>query len=299
MQGVARYCPLLHRTVLASDDTASEVVNLGVNIVTSLAAVCGNLVLMLSIWNTPSLHSPSHVLLFGLAIADFGVGLLAQPAFMVYFIAKLLHRPDLICRSGVLVSSLSFGLAGISFFTLTAISLDRFLALRLHLRYRTIVTTERVLCCLAVIWVAGIVVATLGPLLRDGFEAVIIISDVVASVCIPLMALWYASIYRVMRRHQRQIQNGQTPNSLSMAELRKSSLVRFFSCCLFLLCYVPFVFVTVRRRIVDGSVLARQVAYELSSTVILAGSCLNPLLYYWRLRAMRIAFRQTLRRYCC
>ena len=49
------------------------------NIPLCLAALLGNTAILTTIWKTPSLHSPAHILLASLAVTDFAFGLIAQP----------------------------------------------------------------------------------------------------------------------------------------------------------------------------------------------------------------------------
>ncbi|KAJ7392465.1 hypothetical protein OS493_012130 [Desmophyllum pertusum] len=51
------------------------------NAVFSITATVANLLVLAAIRRTPSLHSPSNTLLFGLALSDLGVGLIVHPLF--------------------------------------------------------------------------------------------------------------------------------------------------------------------------------------------------------------------------
>ncbi|KAK2558428.1 hypothetical protein P5673_019136, partial [Acropora cervicornis] len=51
------------------------------NSVFSIFAVVGNIIVLIAIWQTPSLQKPSIILLSGLALADAGVGLVVQPVY--------------------------------------------------------------------------------------------------------------------------------------------------------------------------------------------------------------------------
>ena len=50
-----------------------------VNILISITATTGNMLVLLTIWRSPHLHSPSNTLLFGLALSDLCVGLVSEP----------------------------------------------------------------------------------------------------------------------------------------------------------------------------------------------------------------------------
>ena len=68
---------------------AVPVLNCIFNIPTSVAAAFGNLLVLVSIWRTSSLHLPSFVLLFNLALSDLCVGLIVQPAFVTATLARV------------------------------------------------------------------------------------------------------------------------------------------------------------------------------------------------------------------
>ena len=95
---------------------------------------------------TSSLPKPLKTLLLSLAVSDLGVGLLAQPLFIAWMV-----HPTYSTRTAFNIIALLFGNA--SFFTVVAISVDRFLAIHLHLRYQELVTHKRVVTAVILIWV--------------------------------------------------------------------------------------------------------------------------------------------------
>ena len=99
------------------------VVNCALNAPLMLVSILGNTLVLAAIIRTPSIRSPSMIMLASLATTDFLVGLIAQPLFIA---------DELIMKNHVLnaVSSMiGFALCGISLITITAISMDRFIAL--------------------------------------------------------------------------------------------------------------------------------------------------------------------------
>ncbi len=111
-----------------------------------------NMVVILAIWRTPLLHQPRNVLLCSLAVSDFFVGLTTQPSFLVAEISLLLGNMDLYCLAVFIHFYTSWMFNGISFLTLSAISVERYLALRFHLRYAELITNTRVFITVVIYW---------------------------------------------------------------------------------------------------------------------------------------------------
>ena len=91
------------------------------NIPTSVAAAFGNLLFLVSIWRTSSLHLPSFVLLFNLALSDLCVGLIVQPAFVTATLARMSGAHDVLCLALISTTASSSILCTVSLLTMTAI----------------------------------------------------------------------------------------------------------------------------------------------------------------------------------
>ena len=61
------------------------------NVALCLTAVVTNSAMLIAIWKTPSLHSPSNILLANLALSDLGVGLIVQP-WEIFLLLVGIHR---------------------------------------------------------------------------------------------------------------------------------------------------------------------------------------------------------------
>ena len=94
-----------------------------------------------------SLPRPLKTLLLSLAVSDLGVGLMVQPSYIASLVMEMEHKTEnnpaynITYKFYVFTVNL-FGYA--SFFGVTFLSLDRFLAVYLHLRYQELVTHKRV-----------------------------------------------------------------------------------------------------------------------------------------------------------
>ena len=90
-------------------------------------------------------------LLLSLACSDVAVGLFSQPLYTVFLINWLrLDNPGCNTQQVRTISSSLFSVA--SFLGVVAVSVDRFLAVHLHLRYQELVTHRRVVIIVIGIW---------------------------------------------------------------------------------------------------------------------------------------------------
>ena len=99
------WCSLIFFPNVSESSSVYYQVTLTTCVVTSLLApmaVMGNALIMATIWRNPSLRTPSYVLLAGLAFTDFCTGLLSQPFFVMYQLARLAENRKLFCVAGFL-----------------------------------------------------------------------------------------------------------------------------------------------------------------------------------------------------
>ena len=100
----------------------------------------------------PSAKMNPKVFEFSPRLADVGVGLLSQPLYMSLLVMWLQQgNPGCNTHKALFIVSSFFCIA--SFFGVVALSVDRFLAIHLHLRYRELVTHKRVVSVVILIWV--------------------------------------------------------------------------------------------------------------------------------------------------
>ena len=111
-----------------------------------------NIVTIHAIRKTSSLPKTLKTVLLSLAVSDVGVGLLSQPLYISLLIKRLQQIvPSCSTYQIFYIIGNLFGTA--SFFGVLAVSVDRFLAIHLHLRYQELVTHKRVVAVVISIWV--------------------------------------------------------------------------------------------------------------------------------------------------
>ena len=88
----------------------------------------------------------SIIFLCNLAVSDLLVGLVVQPAYIAEQIVRTVSALQEAVRA------MGFAGCGVSLWTITAITVDRFLALHYHLQYPKLMTTSRAIYTIVTIW---------------------------------------------------------------------------------------------------------------------------------------------------
>ena len=210
-------------------------------------------------------------------------------------------RIDCISDEGLLVVIIFFCTS--SLFSVVTISLDRFLAVHLHLRYQELVTHKRVIAAVISIWLLSAIISSSvfwNPL-RVSLR---VIELVVVTVCLILVVIVYWRIYIVLKRHKNQIQslqiqevqqsvqNGDLSNFL---KLRKSALGTFYVCILFFICYLPFYILSFIRLAYPLSLISFYEASLYTTTLFFLNSSLNPVIYCWKMGPIRRTLMDVMR----
>ena len=110
-----------------------------------------------------------------------------------------------------------------------------------------------------------------------------------------------AKIFHIVRRHQRQINEQDMAvlslqsNTVKVLKCKKSAVTVLYIYGLLLIFYLPFG-VTVIVELFLGYTRPVKVAYGCVVTAVFINSLLNPLVYCWRIREIRQAVKNVLKR---
>ena len=292
-------CDLLNKSFFGTsagvEDFRPALVAPGVfNSCLSYTTIILNIVTIHAIRKTALLPKPLRTLLLSLAASDVGVGLLVQPLYISTLVSRLNQkRIDCIFYKKLLAAINFFCIS--SLLNVVTISVDRFLAVHLHLRYQELVTHRRVIAAVISIWLLSAIISYIvfwNPLLFSSQ----VIGLVITTLCLILVVIVYWRIYIVLKRHKNQIeglqiqevqqgvQNGDLSNFL---KLRKSALGTFYVCIVFLICYLPcsiLSFLLMTRLL---SLISLYEAWLYTMTLVFLNSSLNPVIYCWKMGPIR------------
>ena len=267
----------------------------------TITTTLGNALILIALSKESSLHPPSKILLRSLALTDFLVGLLLDPLYISILIATEDENLDLCVSLNSISSLITEVLCLVSLLTLTAISVDRLLALLLRIRYRQVVTFKRVLMIVIGLWTLVVGIAFMKFWTANAslyYITIVILSCLMVSTCC------YIKIYQKLLQHQAQIQehvqqgqpNGHAP--LNIARYRKtvsSALWVHFSV---VACYFP-MGIIIALMISRGLNPSQMIAWIFSATFVFLNSTLNPILYCWKIADVRRAVIDIIRPIAC
>ena len=259
-----------------------------------LLSIIGNALLLVAIMRTPSIRSPSVIFLCSLAVSDLLVGLVVQPAYIAEQIVGTVSALQ------EAVTAMGFAGCGVSLWTMTAITVDRFLALHYHLQYPNLMTTSRAIYTIVTLW-CNITLFSFSILWSR--RIYYFLTAFCITICLLVCLVCFIKIYRIARRHQLQIhvqqqvvENSTDTHKQQVRQSTKSAKNMFIYFVTMILCYSPFSIVV----IISGfTSLDLQVIRTFPVTVAFMNSSINPFLYCWRMTELRTAVFKTAKLFSC
>ena len=257
-----------------------------------------NLVAIYAIKKTSSLSKNLKTLLLSLAVSDLGVGLLAQPMLVAEIMDSKQNNETNESYSAIhivfLVTTNFFFSA--SFFSVMALCADRFLAIRLHLRYQELVTDKRVAAVVVSIWVISALISLIRFFIPKNIMYVSFV--IIISACIVTATSLSVKLYLTLRRHINQIQVpqvAQNDQGESVQRKRKSAMASLYVYLVFIVFYLPNnCALIITAAISEPRIDVKHLKFY-TLTLLFLNSTLNPLIYCWKMKRIQHTIVGTLR----
>ena len=267
-----------------------------VNILLSITAFVGNSLILIALHKESSLHPPSKLLYRCLATTDLLVGLVGQPLAASSWMFSA-HEHWIPCRYASTATFItSYVLCGVSLLTMTAISVDRLLAILLQLKYKQIVTLKRTYIIVVTFWVQSIVAALCYTL---DYRVFFWYGLIVVPLCYVTSIVSYTKIFCALSHHRAQIRDYVTqpsqPNAVNTTQCKKAVYNALWVQLALVVCYLPYALVeiVISRTTTDPSHLV--IMRDAASILAFFNSTLNPFLYCWKISEVRQAVKRTIR----
>ena len=267
----------------------------------SFTAITLNIVTIIALRKPLTIPRAVKILMLSLAVSDLGVGLLVQPLYITRLVMMIKENTQTLYFEIALNSfyATAIFLTYASFFGVVALTTDRYLAVHFYLRYQELVTQKRVVAVVISNWILSAIPMLLSIWIPN---AVGIILVPVESVCYLTTAFFYFKIYLAVRHHSNQIhvlqaqlaQNNEG-DMTNAARERKAAVGTFYAYLVFLICYLPSTCYWIIHRSAGPSTMLLQFGLY-TNTLMYLNSSLNPLVYSWKMRHVRHAIMEILRK---
>ena len=259
------------------------------NIFILVTATLGNSGILAALRRCRTLHPPSKALLYSLVLSDLGVGVLVIPLKLALNLAVVLRNPSLYCLLWRPFRIIAAVMGTVSFFTSTAIALDRYLAFRLRMRYHQLITLRKVVLLLIAEWILAIIWACT-QIVNDTLNRVL--GTVAILSCVVITVVCYQRIYKGLRRQAALIQvrcqptiNQNNSSTFNVGDYKRTVGNMVWVYCCLLVCYVPYYLNLILLIAFDSHALV--LAKNVTSVVIYSNSSLNPVIYCWKMKEIR------------
>ena len=239
-----------------------------------LLSIIGNALVLVAILRTPSIRSPSVIFLCNLAVSDLLVGLVVQPVYIVEQMVKTVPKLQ------EAVGGMGFAGCGVSLSTMTAITVDRFLALHYHLQYPNLMTTSRAIYTIVTIWC---IITLFSFSILWSPSIFYFLAAFGITICLLVCLVCFIKIHRIVRRHQLQIhvqqqavENSTDTNNHHIRQSTRSAKSIFIYFLVMILCYTLLFFVHIISAINNSKSI---ILCTFPITAAFKNSSINPFLY--------------------
>ena len=268
----------------------------------SVATICGNLLVIISIIYFKQLHIPTNYLILSLAVADLLVGLVVFPFSMVFTVTLCAYHVDLFCK---IRDSFDVSLCTSSILNLCCISIDRYYAVCQPLTYRSKISVHVTVIMILVSWYISILIGI--AIIFAGFsqgtcEEMCSVDVVLANTIGPVLSFYlpaiimlciYLKIFLIAQKQVNSIQNAacqSTKSGVTLSKMeRKATKTLAIVMGVFLLCMIPYFFCIVFQPLAYKTPPIPVI--ETLNWLTLSNSMLNPFIYAFFYRWFRSAFR--------
>lgn len=174
------------------------------NGVSGSAAIIGNTMVLITFFKNQCLRQPTYYLMASLAAMDFLVGLVVNPFYIVLtnFVTWQYREENLLQLESFLDMTSSMTIM----YTLTCMSIERYIAVIYSLRYRSVVTGKRSLIAIAVVWFFGFSLNALYFVTNnDNLPKMWVTCGVITGIAMTIILACYAKIFSAARAQSRRI----------------------------------------------------------------------------------------------
>ncbi|XP_031563785.1 adenosine receptor A2b-like [Actinia tenebrosa] len=275
---------------LADDVFSYTIAAIVVSSISIVPSIILNTAILVAIIRSTSLHTPQNIYMSNLAVSNIGLSSLGIPLSIAWKVLERYHHAnELVCFFAYFSYTVCSFFCGAAFFMVTAATVDRYLALRLHLTYVTMVTNTRTVIVCMVFWVISLMFALL---LLIGRMVYSLATSLGILLFMLVMGYCYLKIYHILRHHHNQMQSQMTsqPNhsSINISRYRKSVITLAYILAIYIVFYTPYLSSQAVIAFNGVSVPSLKL-WSIGVLLLFVNSFVNPLFHCLKFEDVRIA----------
>ena len=260
------------------------------NLLSTIVGAFGNILVCIGVRRTSSLHATINYYMVSLAIADLMVTLIVQPLMVAVVLGRLTGIVGCASTLDEAYRALGNFSCAASFMNLCFISLERFLAvLRPFSTYKNAhANTTRFFVFVSISWLTPLIYVALRMSSRK--KATSLFSGAIFAIGYVWIISCYAIILVVLRLQAIRETSISVTDQRRRKTQRKITTTMVLIIACFTVMWLPFFYF----RLSGNPTLNSGLVYELAITLALCHSSLNPIIYSFRNRKYRKAFKNVL-----
>ena len=264
-------------------ETAAFYVSITAKSIASPFTVLLNLIIIVAVWRRRALQKNSNILLTSMAVADLLVGAVSMPLTIASDILLLREKLSLkICKIAGANQIVLYSAVSSSFYHLTFIAWERYVAIVKWTNYKNIITKTRLKICAVVAWVLAAIAAIVVPILsvaevdQKVIAGLSIFSGSKTVLCVAIIGYCYITLYLYVRKRKNNEINEVSVRANAKLEKSIAKATGTVTAAL-LVSYVPSVIVLFFG---DAVPFLRTSSYfRWSQLLIQMNSLFNPIVY--------------------
>ena len=286
------FCPTKPIYTWILTETAAFYVSITAKSIASPLTVLLNVLIIVAVWRRRALQKNSNILLTSMAVADLLVGAVSMPLTIASDILLLRKKLSLkICKIAGANQIVLYSAVSSSFYHLTFIAWERYVAIVKWTNYKNIITKTRLKICAVVAWVLAAIAAIVVPILsvaevdQKVIAGLSIFSGSKTVLCVAIIGYCYITLYLYVRKRKNNEINQVSARANAKLEKSIAKATGTVTAAL-LVSYVPSIIVLFLG---DAVPFLRTSSYfRWSELLIQMNSLFNPIVYCF---AVNRAFR--------
>ena len=264
-----------------------------------LAAVIGNAVVLWLFYKNESLRTISNRFLASLCVADFLVGLVINPIWMV--IRCLIQPPRTATVLFQVLDMLWIQSTAATVYNLCCVSVDRFVAIRFPFRYQDIITKQRCYAVIIMVWLISLLLP-FPVIFEDAENLWPFFTVLMGYIPIALVTLCYVWIYKAARKQATAITRVAQPGVEPTFAVENYKAIKTvgFVLGVFLASWMPYSVASVVHYFAASDFCMNEklvyAVWPWIEAIAFTSSAINPWVYCFRNSEFRQALRRDFRR---